>query len=90
MQYPGLGLYVYASTREILHLAVEKTWLGRERPTQIPVDSGEILAITPEGSGRPPTSPLRRIVLPAGILAAGAAACASRRPAGRSVATSGS
>lgn len=49
VQYPGLGLYVYASTREILHLAVEKTWLGRERPTQIPVDSGEILAITPEG-----------------------------------------
>ena len=50
VQYPRLGLYVYASTREILHMALEKTWLGREKPVQIPVDGGEILNITPEGT----------------------------------------
>ena len=49
-QFPRLGLYVYASTREILHMALEKTWLGREKPVQIPVDGGEILNITPEGT----------------------------------------
>ena len=49
-QFPRLGLYVYASTREILHMALEKTWLGREKPVQIPVDGGEILNITPEGA----------------------------------------
>ncbi len=49
-QFPRLGLYVYASTREILHMALEKTWLGREKPVQISVDGGEILNITPEGT----------------------------------------
>ena len=49
-QFPRLGLYVYASTREILRMALEKTWLGRERPVQILVDGGEILRITPEGA----------------------------------------
>ena len=49
-QFPRLGLYVYASTREILHMALEKTWLGREKPVQIPVDGGEILNVTPEGA----------------------------------------
>ena len=47
--FPRLGLYVYASTWEILHRALEKTWLGREASVQVPVDSGEILSITPEG-----------------------------------------
>ena len=49
VQYPRLGLYVYASTWEILHLAAEKTWLGRERHTQVAVAGGEILTITPAG-----------------------------------------
>ena len=49
-QFPRLGLYVYASTREILHMALEKTWLGREKPVQVTVDGGEILNITPEGA----------------------------------------
>ena len=52
-QFPRLGLYVYASTREILHMALEKTWLGREKPVQISVDGGEILNITPEGTRLP-------------------------------------
>ena len=47
--FPRLGLYVYASTWEILHRALEKTRLGREASVQVPVDSGEILSITPEG-----------------------------------------
>ena len=47
--FPRLGLYVYTSTWEILHRALEKTWLGREASVQVPVDSGEILSITPEG-----------------------------------------
>ena len=50
VQYPRLGLYVYASTKEILHLALEKTWLSREKPVQVAVDGGEILNITPEGA----------------------------------------
>ena len=49
-QFPRLGLYVYASTREILHLALTKTWLSWEKPTEVPVDSGEILMITPDGA----------------------------------------
>ena len=49
-QFPRLGLYVYASTREILHLALTKTWLSWEKPTEVPVDGGEILMITPDGA----------------------------------------
>ena len=49
-QFPRLGLYVYASTREILHLALAKTWLSWEKPTEVPVDGGEILMITPDGA----------------------------------------
>ena len=49
-QFPRLGLYVYASTREILHMALEKTWLSWEKPVQSLVDSGEVLNITPEGA----------------------------------------
>lgn len=50
VQFPRVGLYVYASTREILYAALKRTWLRWETPIEIPVAGGEILTITPEGA----------------------------------------
>ena len=47
--YPGLGLYVYASTQEILCRGVGRTWLARERRRELPVSDGEILRFDPQG-----------------------------------------
>ena len=47
--YPGLGLYVYASTQEILRRGVGRTWLARERCRELPVSDGEILRFDPQG-----------------------------------------
>lgn len=47
--YPGLGLPVYASTREILRRGVSRTWLARERLRELPVSDGEILRFEPQG-----------------------------------------
>lgn len=47
--YPVLGLYVYASTQEILRRAVGRTWLAREPHRELPVSDGEILRFDPRG-----------------------------------------
>lgn len=81
--FPRLGLYVYASTWEILCRALKNTWLGRKASVQVPVDNEEILSITPEGAGCPSASTLGRTVSPTGISAAGAAICVTRPVVGR-------
>src|SRR5699024_3382127 len=48
--YPHLGLYLYASTQEILNLGLQGTWLASEKTEEIPVADGEILKLSPDGS----------------------------------------
>ena len=48
--YPGPGLFLYASTREILELGLQGTWLSKEKKEEIPVTDGEILKLSPDGS----------------------------------------
>lgn len=48
--YPHLGLYLYASTQEILNLGLQRTWLAREKKEEVPVADGEILKLSPDGS----------------------------------------
>lgn len=43
--YEALGLYVYASTQEILKKGLQRTPLRRAKPTVIPLSCGEILRI---------------------------------------------
>lgn len=50
LQFPSLGLYVYASTEAILRMALNGLWLNRESSKKIAVDGGEILWITPDGA----------------------------------------
>ena len=50
LQFPFLGLYVYASTEAILRMALNGLWLDREPSQKIAVDGGEILWITPDGA----------------------------------------
>ena len=50
LQFPSLGLYVYASTEAILRMALNDLWLNREPSKKIAVDGGEILWITPDGA----------------------------------------
>ena len=50
LQFPSLGLYVYASTEAILRMALNGLWLNREPSKKIAVDGGEILWITPDGA----------------------------------------
>ena len=50
LQFPSLGLYVYASTEAILRMALNGLWLNREPSKKITVDGGEILWITPDGA----------------------------------------
>ena len=50
LQFPSLGLYVYASTEAILRMALNDLWLNREPSKKITVDGGEILWITPDGA----------------------------------------
>lgn len=46
--YPRLGVYLYASTEEILRKALRKQSLGR--PKRIEADCGDILEISPDGT----------------------------------------
>ena len=46
--YPRLGVYLYASTEEILRKALRKQSLGR--PKRIEADCGDILKISPDGA----------------------------------------
>ena len=47
--YPKTGLYLYASTEEILNQALRRMRLALERPERIPLECGEILKIRPSG-----------------------------------------
>lgn len=49
-QFPAMGLYVYASTEEILRSALSKTGFPAGRPVQIPLQCGEILRIGAAGA----------------------------------------
>ena len=80
--FPRLGLYVYASTREILHLALEKSWLGREDARPVPVDSGEILHIAPDGSRRSERFTRKRVLF-SGTSLDPWDSCLYRAPSGR-------
>ena len=46
--YPRLGVYLYASTEEILRKALRKQGLGK--PKRIEADCGDILEISPDGA----------------------------------------
>ena len=48
--YPSLGLYLYASTEEILQQAVSRMDLGAHHPCRIPLDCGQILRIDQAGN----------------------------------------
>jgi len=47
--YPKMGLYLYASTEEILRRAVQKMWLLREKPLPVEITCGDILCIDASG-----------------------------------------
>ncbi len=47
--YEALGLYVYASTQEILKKGLQRTPIRRAKPTVIPLSCGEILRIDRHG-----------------------------------------
>ena len=47
--YPGLGLYVYASTQPILQQAVGHTWLAREPFREVEAAEGDILCFDQNG-----------------------------------------
>jgi len=48
--FKNCGLYVYASTQEILEQGIEKTWLAGEHAVKIPVECGDILCIDSSGA----------------------------------------
>ena len=48
--YPRSGLYLYASTQEILDNALEKMRLSLEKPQRVEVSCGDILQIDPDGA----------------------------------------
>ena len=48
--YPRLGLYVYASTKEILSVGLAHTLLKRETAEEVPVCTEEILYLSADGT----------------------------------------
>lgn len=50
LHFPSLGLYLYASTEEILHRAMSQMDLGTYKPCRIPLDCGDILRIDRDGT----------------------------------------
>lgn len=50
LHFPSLGLYLYASTEEILRLALSQMDLGAYKSCRIPLDCGEILRIDRDGA----------------------------------------
>lgn len=50
LHFPSLGLYLYASTEEILHRAMSQMDLGAYKPCRIPLDCGDILRIDRDGA----------------------------------------
>ena len=50
LHFPSLGMYLYASTEEILRRAMSQMGLGTHAACKIPLESGEILRIDRDGS----------------------------------------
>lgn len=50
VQLPHLGLYLYASTKAILWAALDRLGLKKELLTELPVDEGEIIMLSPDGA----------------------------------------
>lgn len=50
LHFPSLGLYLYASTEEILQRAMSQMDLGTHTPCRISLDCGEILRIDRDGT----------------------------------------
>ena len=50
--YPETGVYLYASTKQILERALQQLPFALDNPIQIPLNCGEILQITAEGEER--------------------------------------
>lgn len=50
MQFPRLGIYLYASTEEILRRALGKLHLQKEQQVHISTDCGELLKLKPDGN----------------------------------------
>lgn len=50
LHFPSLGLYLYASTEEILHRAISQMDLDAYKSCRIPLDCGEILRIGRDGA----------------------------------------
>ena len=50
LHFPSLGLYLYASTEEILQQALSQMDLGTYKPCRIPLDCGEIMRIDRDGT----------------------------------------
>lgn len=50
LDFPRLGFYLYASTEEILRRALDKLRLRQKRHIQVPVNSGEMVRISPDGT----------------------------------------
>ncbi len=49
IHYPDLGLYVYASTEQILTRALKRIGFLTETPVKVPMNSGDILKLTSAG-----------------------------------------
>lgn len=49
LHFPSLGLYLYASTEEILRRAISQMDFGASKSCRIPLDCGEILRIDRDG-----------------------------------------
>lgn len=50
LHFPSLGMYLYASTEEILRRAMSQMGLGTHAACKIPLDCGEILRIDRDGT----------------------------------------
>ena len=50
IQFPSLGIYLYASTKEILQKAVQQMRLPAKAFNRIDLECGEILQISPDGT----------------------------------------
>ncbi len=50
LHFPSLGMYLYASTEEILRRAMSRMGLGTQAACKIPLECGEILRIDRDGT----------------------------------------
>lgn len=50
LDFPRLGVYLYASTEEILRRALDKLWMRQEKQVHVSTDCGELLRLSPDGT----------------------------------------